>query len=130
VSDNTAATNATKARPKSSRAWWRPIVDGIDSVVTPPANALVRSNAFADAVSTLTRLEVRLRRRAERQSTWLLHLYNLPTAGDVRRMRAQLAALQAQLRDVSERVEELQHESDRDGRRDVKPATAKRRARS
>jgi hypothetical protein len=117
-------TAHAKTRPKPSRAWWRPIVDGIDNFVTPPANALVRSNVFADTVSTLTRLEVRLRRRAERQSTWLLHLYNLPTAGDVRRMRAQLAALQAQVRDVSERLEDLQHESDRDGRRGVKPATA------
>src|SRR4051794_11236331 len=116
-----------KPRPKASRAWWRPLVDGIDNFVTPPANALVRSNVFADTVSILTRLEVRLRRRAERQSTWLLHMYNLPTAGDVRRMRAQLAALQAQLRDVSERLEDLQDERDRDGRRDVKHAPASKR---
>lgn len=100
---------------KPGRPWWRPLVDGIDRRVTPPANNLVRTNAFADAVALATRLEVRLRRRIERQSTWLLHQYNLPTATDVRKMRAQLAAVEARLRDVSERLEDerLEREQER-----------------
>jgi hypothetical protein len=91
---------------KPGRPWWRPLVDEIDRRVTPPANQIVRTNVFADAVSILTRLEVRLRRRVERQSTWLLHQYNLPAAADIRKMRAQLAAVEARLRDVSERLED------------------------
>lgn len=93
---------------KPGRPWWRPIVDGIDQRVTPPANRLVRTTALADAVALLTRLEVRLRRQLERQSTWVLHQYNLPTAGDLRRVRAQLAAVEARLRDMSERLEDQQ----------------------
>lgn len=107
-----SATPSRTGRP--GRPWWRPLVDGIDKRVTPPANALVRTNAFADTVATLTRLEVRLRRRIERQSTWLLHQYNLPTAGDVRKMRAQLAAVEARLRDIGERLED-QETARRDG---------------
>jgi len=91
---------------KPGRPWWRPLVDGLDQRVTPPMNSLVRTNLFADGVALATRLEVRLRRRMERQSTWLLHQYNLPTAGDVRKMRAQLAAVEARLRDVAERIED------------------------
>ena len=94
------------ARP--GRPWWRPLVDGVDRRVTPAANNLVRTNVFADTVATLTRLEVRLRRRVERQSTWLLHQYNLPTATDVRKLRAQLAAVEARLRDMGERLEDQQ----------------------
>ena len=103
-------------RPRPGRAWWRPLVDGVERAVTPPANQLVRSSLFADAVSIATRLEIRLRRRAERQSTWLLHQWNLPTAGDIRRMRAQLAAMEARLRDISERLEDQQLEAEREGR--------------
>jgi len=93
---------------KSGTPWWRPLVDGIDSRITPPANKLVRTNLFADAVAIATRLEVRLRRRMERQSAWLLHQYNLPAATDIRKVRAQLAAVEARLRDVGERLEDQQ----------------------
>lgn len=91
---------------KPGKAWWRPLFDGIDKRITPQANDLVRSNAFADAVATCTRLEARLRRRVEAQSTWLLHQWNLPSATDVRRLRAQLAAVEARLRDLDERQED------------------------
>jgi hypothetical protein len=91
---------------KPGKAWWRPLFDSIDKLVTPPANELVRSNVFADAVATCTRLEARLRRQVEAQSTWLLHQWNLPSATDVRRLRAQLAAVEARLRDLDERLED------------------------
>jgi hypothetical protein len=91
---------------KPGKPWWRPLVNQVDRVVTPPANSMVRSNLFADSIAILTRLEVRLRRRVERQSTWLLHQYNLPAAADIRKMRAQLAAVEARLRDVSEQLED------------------------
>jgi hypothetical protein len=91
---------------KPGAAWWRPLVDGIDRRVTPAANRVVRTNVFADTVSMMTRLEVRLRRRIERQSTWMLHQYNLPAAEDIRKVRAQLSAVEARLRDMSERLED------------------------
>lgn len=107
----TGARNGSGSGAKRpGRPWWRPLVDGIDQRVTPPANNLVRTNLFADTVAIATRLEVRVRRRVERQSTWLLHQYNLPTAGDIKRVRAQLAALEARLRDISERLEDEQRE--------------------
>lgn len=92
---------------KPGRAWWRPLFNGIDKRITPPANNLVRSNGYADVVAKFTRLEARLRRQVEAQTTWLLHQYNLPTATDVRRLRAQLAAVEARLRDLDERQEDF-----------------------
>jgi hypothetical protein len=91
---------------KPGSAWWRPLFNGIDKRITPPANSLVRSNGFADAVARFTRLEARLRRQIEAQSTRLLHQVNLPTATDVRRLRAQLSTLEARLRDLDERQED------------------------
>lgn len=86
---------------------WRRVVNAIDAVVTPPANALVRTNAFADSVGTALRIEARLRRRFEDQTAWVWHSWNLPTAVDVRRVQAQLAALEGRMRDLNERLDHL-----------------------
>jgi Uri superfamily endonuclease len=91
----------------SNRPWWRSAVDRADRMVTPTANSFVRTDIFADAVSAATRLEARLRRRVERQATWVWHVYHLPSSGDVRRISAQLAALEARVRDMQERLEDL-----------------------
>ena len=90
----------------ASRPTWRVIVDRLDRTVSPKADAVVRTNVFADSVAAMIRLEAQIRRRVERQSTRVWHLWNLPTAGDVRRMRAQLSSMEARLRDMSERLEE------------------------
>jgi hypothetical protein len=108
---------------KPGTPWWRPLVNQVDQRITPPANRLVRTNVFADSVAMMTRLEVRLRRRLERQSTWLLHQYNLPAAEDIRKVRAQLAAVEARLRDVSERLEDQQREA-APKRSHTRPSTA------
>lgn len=113
ASTTTNGTTAMTKPSKPGKPWWRPLVDGIDRRVTPPANNLVRTNVFADTVAAMTRLEVRLRRRVERQSTWLMHQYNLPTAGDIRKMRSQLSAVEARLRDISERLEDQEAERTR-----------------
>ena len=105
----------------ASRPTWRVMVDRLDRTVSPRADAVVRTNVFADSVAAMIRLEAQVRRRLERQSTRVWHLCNLPTAGDVRRMRAQLASMEARLRDVSERLEESE-----DARRAAERARTKR----
>jgi hypothetical protein len=82
------------------------MVDRLDRTVSPRADAVVRTNVFADSVAAMIRLEAQVRRRLEHQSARIWHLYNLPTATDIRRMRGQLASMEARLRDVSERLEE------------------------
>jgi hypothetical protein len=84
----------------------RSVFDRVDRIATQSANAVVRTDVLADVVSASTRLEARLRRRAERQATWVWHLWHLPSESDVRRISGQLAALEARLRDVSERLDE------------------------
>lgn len=87
---------------------WRRIVNLVDGIVTPPANAIVRTNAFADTVGTALRLEARARRSFEHQTAWVWHSWNLPTAVDIRRVQSQLAALEGRMRDMSERLEQLE----------------------
>jgi hypothetical protein len=82
------------------------MVDRLDRTVSPRADAVVRTNLFADSVAAMIRLEAQIRRRAERQTTRVWHMWNLPTAGDIRRMRSQLSSMEARLRDMAERLEE------------------------
>jgi hypothetical protein len=92
---------------------WRTVINRIDGVVTPPANAFVRTNLFADLIAATTRLESQLRRRLERQTARVWHLWNLPTASDQRRISAQLAVIEARLRDLAEEIEErFEHDPD------------------
>jgi hypothetical protein len=91
----------------------RRVADRADRLVTPAADRLVRTDLVADMVSTVTRLEAQLRRRVERQATWLLHVYHLPSSSDVRRVSAQLSALDARLRDMSERLDDIDADSGR-----------------
>lgn len=89
------------------RPRWRQAVDQVDRRVTPRANAFVRTSLFADLMAARIRLEVQLRRRLERQTTAFWHLLNLPTVSDQRSLRAQLVAIQAQLRQLQEQLEDL-----------------------
>lgn len=84
---------------------WRSVVDKVDDVITPSANRVVRTSAFADVVAATTRLEVQLRRRLQKQTGAMWGLLNLPTASDQRSLRAQIAALEARVRDLTERLE-------------------------
>jgi hypothetical protein len=94
-------------KPKPNKPLWRSVVDRADRLVTPAANTFVRTDLFADAVSAATRLENRLRRRVDRQMTQFWHLYRLPSTVDMRRVLTQLAALEARLRDIAERLDDL-----------------------
>jgi hypothetical protein len=64
------------------------------------------NTVLTDAIAAGTRLEIQARRRVEKNTAWLLHAYNLPTAGDMRRVQGQLSALEARMRDLSEQLEE------------------------
>lgn len=89
-----------------STPTWRTAVNRIDKLVTPSADKIVRTSLFADSIAAVTRLEAQLRRRVERQTSLYWHMLNLPTAGDVKRVRRQLAAMEARMRDLAEQLED------------------------
>jgi polyhydroxyalkanoate synthesis regulator phasin len=58
---------------------------------------------FADALTVGWRLSRRVQREVERRTRHVLHLANLPTATDVRRLSEQVSALQRELRELQDR---------------------------
>ena len=87
----------------AAKPLWRQLFDAVDRRVAGPVEAGARSDAFADLVAVSWRLGRRVQRELERRSRGMLHLLNLPTATDVRRLSEQLAALQREVREVQDR---------------------------
>ena len=87
----------------SDKPLWRKAFDAVEQRAAGP----VEAGAHSDVVGDLITLNVRLARRAqqevERRSRRVLHMINLPTATDVRRLSEQVASLQRELREQDDR---------------------------
>jgi polyhydroxyalkanoate synthesis regulator phasin len=77
--------------------------DAVDRRVAGPVEDAARSDAFGDSLALVLRLQRRVQRGLERRSRRLMHLANLPTATDVRRLSEQVSALRREVRDLERR---------------------------
>ena len=87
----------------AGKPLWRKAFDAVDSRVAPPVEAGAHSDLFGDLVALNWRIARRAQREVERRTRRVLHMANLPTATDVRRLSEQVAALQRQLRELEDR---------------------------
>jgi hypothetical protein len=84
---------------------WRQAFDAVERRVTPRAEEFVRTETFAVGAA-LTRRAVTLARGSARDLTaraW--HLLNLPAGTDVSRLRAQVGALDREVRRLALQLE-------------------------
>ena len=84
---------------------WRQAYDAVDKAVTPKAEAFVRTETFAQGAALLQRAQ-KLARDTVRGATargW--HLLNLPAGSDVSRLRAQIGALDREVRRLTVQLE-------------------------
>jgi hypothetical protein len=104
---------------------WRQAFDAAERRVTPHADRLVRTPGFALGVTLLRRAQTLARGTAQGVSARAWHLVNLPAGSDVVRLRAQIGALD---REVRRLTLQLENERRRPGRRaadeepDARPA--------
>ena len=94
---------------------WRQAFDAVERRVTPRAEEVVRSETFAVGAA-LTRRAVTLARGSARDLTaraW--HLLNLPAGTDVSRLRAQVGALDREVRRLTLQLETARRETERRG---------------
>ena len=92
---------------------WRQAFDAVERQVTPRAEELVRTEAFTVGAA-LTRRAVTLARGSARDLTaraW--HLLNLPAGTDVSRLRAQVGALDREVRRLTLQLEAARRETER-----------------
>lgn len=76
----------------------RELYDRLEKAATPKANALTRSDEFAQLAELLTTANDLVRRTAGDLQARLWHAVNLPALSDHQRMLTQLGALDRQVR--------------------------------
>jgi hypothetical protein len=82
----------------STTPRWRQAYDAVDTAVTPRAESVVRSAGFATSVVLLQRAQGLARSGARGLSARAWHLLNLPAGSDVKQLRAQIGALDREVR--------------------------------
>jgi hypothetical protein len=91
----------------SKQPLWLQAVHRVERAVGEPIEKAVRTDTYFDVVAKATRATAKARRTVVGTSTRMLHVLNLPTDSDVRRMREQLTRMERRLNQLSEDVSEL-----------------------
>lgn len=84
--------------------FWR-VFDKAEEVLAPRLEEAVRGDAFLTALGLAARARARARRDFERRTRRLWHLVNLPAGSDLTRVRAELAELDREVRQVRTALE-------------------------
>jgi hypothetical protein len=92
---------------------WRQAFDAVERRVTPRAEEFVRTETFAVGAALTRRAVTVARDTARGATTRFWHLIDLPAGTDVRRLRAQVGALDREVRRLSLQLEARQSEPQR-----------------
>jgi hypothetical protein len=88
---------------EQSPRWYR-LLMSVSNVVSPAADAFVRSEAFAVTTGLARRAQREARGRVEHTTRRGWHFLNLPAGSDVNRLLGQIASLERQVRDLEKRL--------------------------
>ena len=84
---------------------WRQAFDAVERRVTPRAEEFVRTETFAVGAALTRRAVILARGSARDLTTRAWHLLNLPAGTDVSRLRAQVGALDREVRRLTLQLE-------------------------
>jgi hypothetical protein len=84
---------------------WRQAFDAVERRVTPHADRLVRTPSFAVGAALVRRAQTVASSSAQGVTARAWHLLNLPAGSDVTRLRAQIGALDREVRRLTVQLE-------------------------
>ena len=90
-----------KAEAPPPQPLWVRLVHDLERAIAGPVEAAVRSDDYFDLVAKLNRARARVTKTVEGVSEDMLHLFNLPAATDLRRVREQLTRVERRLNNVA-----------------------------
>ncbi|HEX4246474.1 MAG TPA: hypothetical protein VH008_01305 [Pseudonocardia sp.] len=90
-------------------ALWRQAFDAAEKYVAPRLESVVRTDQFAQATALGLKAQAALSNSANAVAAKLWHLVNLPAGTDVLRLRAQVGALDREVRRLTLALEQQQH---------------------
>jgi hypothetical protein len=89
----------------SDAPLWRQAFDSAERAVAPRAESLVRTPGFALGAALVRRAQTLARSSARDVTARAWHLLNLPAGSDVTRLRAQIGALDREVRRLGLQLE-------------------------
>ncbi len=92
-------------KPPPSPPLWRQAFDAAERAVAPRAEELVRSEYFSLATALVRRAQTVAGRSVQGLSARAWHLVNLPAGSDISRLRAQIGALDREVRRLTVQLE-------------------------
>jgi hypothetical protein len=106
---------------------WRQAFDAAERAVSPRAETFVRTDTFSVGVTLLRRAEGLVRGSVRNATARAWHLVNLPAGSDVSRLRAQIGALDREVRRLGLQLEAERRRSARTGPGTTEPTTTEQR---
>ena len=102
----TSSDGSPKGKPAPPPApLWRQAFDAADRALSPHAENFVRTPAFDIGVALVQRAQQLARNSARDLTARAWHLLNLPAGSDVTRLRAQIGALDREVRRLTVKLE-------------------------
>jgi hypothetical protein len=95
---------------KPATPTWLEAVQRFERAIGEPIEEFVRSDTYFDLMTQAKRARARFTRVFEEVQEEWLHLFNLPAASDVRRLREQLGRVERRLDQVARDVADLEEE--------------------
>ena len=89
----------------AERPLWLQLVLRFERAIGAPIESAVRTDAYFDLVTQANRARARLTRLAEGGTQECLHLVNLPTGSDIRKLQTQLSRVERKLGALAKEVE-------------------------
>jgi hypothetical protein len=83
---------------------WLEAIRRFERAVGVPVESAVRSDAYFDVVTQANRVRARMTKSFEDVTEQWLHLFNMPAASEVRRLREQLARVERQVNRVAKEL--------------------------
>jgi hypothetical protein len=87
--------------PPNNQPLWLQLILRFERAIGVPVESAVQSDRYFDLVAHANRTRARLTELTEGATKEWLHLFNLPAATDVRRLREQLARVERQLAELA-----------------------------
>ena len=105
------ASKQDAQQPPPQPSWVR-LVHEFERTIARPIEAAVRSDEYFDLMTQLNRARAHVTKTVESVSEEWLHLFNMPTATDLRKVREQLTRVERQLNRVGKALGDSEEASE------------------
>ena len=112
-------------KPRSPASPWLEWIQKWERAIGEPVEQFVRSDAYFDAMTQVNRARAEVTRKFEGVWEDWLHLFNMPAATDVRRLREQVSRLERQVNRIAKDLEDREEEAREEAKPPPKRAAAK-----